>query len=281
VLSENKLVMNKRVFLILFGLLLLIAIALMDFSLGRELFIPVFYLIPIIYFGWFMNRIEVLIASVICGVSNFVSDFIAGIDYSMRWAFYWNEIIWLVCFVGVAVALPILKDAYYKEKKIARTDYLTGAMNSRAFYEKAQQEMERARIYNYPITVAYIDIDNFKIVNDRFGHQVGDDFLRLITKKIKAGVRSFDIVARMGGDEFAVILPEIGLESAINVTERLEKQMVSIMNKNELPLTFSIGVAIFNKPPHSVAELIRKADLLMYVAKSKGKNMVQYDLYDA
>jgi diguanylate cyclase (GGDEF)-like protein len=112
-----------------------------------------------------------------------------------------------------------LRSAMEREKEAARTDSLTGAMNSRAFGELATAELHRARRYERPFTIAYVDIDDFKAVNDRFGHSSGDTLLRLVAETMKHNSRAVDVIARVGGDEFVILFPETGPGPAHVVTQ--------------------------------------------------------------
>jgi diguanylate cyclase (GGDEF)-like protein len=140
--------------------------------------------------------------------------------------------------------------------------------------------LHRARRYPHPLTVVYMDLDNFKAVNDHFGHEVGDKLLRMITKIINRNIRSTDAVARLGGDEFALLLPETNGASAGRVIEKLHAQLLAAMKKNGWPVTFSIGVVTFLSQPESVDTMIKLVDDLMYAAKESGKNQIKYDVFE-
>jgi diguanylate cyclase (GGDEF)-like protein len=139
-------------------------------------------------------------------------------------------------------------------------------------------EINRARRYEHPLTVAYIDLDNFKTINDRFGHSMGDNLLRLVADTIKNNIRLIDTVVRMGGDEFAILLPETGPEAAKAITRKIQKINLELMQKNGWPVTFSIGVVTFISPPSTVDEILKRSDNLMYSAKNNGKNTIKYEV---
>jgi len=128
--------------------------------------------------------------------------------------------------------------------------------------------------------MTYMDIDNFKGVNDRFGHQTGNNLLRLVAHRIKANVREVDTVARLGGDEFAILLTETGSESAQAVFRKLQKDLLEAMQENKWPVTFSMGAVTFMRPPIDVEEMIKKADELMYMAKKSGKNTIKHEVLE-
>lgn len=167
-----------------------------------------------------------------------------------------------------------LKDALERERDNARNDFLTGIANRRAFYEIAATEAQRSRRYGRPLTLVYVDLDNFKAVNDSLGHDAGDELLVEVAATIQSAVRTTDTVARLGGDEFAVLLPETDKDSGEVVTRKLQHALLATMQEHNWCVTFSIGLISFRTPPESVTEMIRKADEVMYSVKLRGKNSV-------
>lgn len=165
-----------------------------------------------------------------------------------------------------------------REQTISRTDYLTGIANRRVFYEQAEMEIHKSRRYGHVFTALLIDVDNFKDVNDTQGHDKGDVLLCEIAKLIKQNTRVTDIVARIGGDEFAILLTETGNESLEIIVPRLQAKLLDVMARNAWPVTFSIGVATYKAVPSSVDAIMRKADDLMYAVKRSGKNSIKYEV---
>ncbi len=140
--------------------------------------------------------------------------------------------------------------------------------------------MRRAARYTHPFTVAYIDLDNFKFINDSFGHAVGDSILITVSDTLRANLRNTDTVARLGGDEFSVILPETGdYESVETLFNKVRGNLLNAMKKKNWTVTFSIGVVIYLKPPSSVDEMINIPDKVMYSIKNARKNMVKVELF--
>jgi diguanylate cyclase (GGDEF)-like protein len=165
-----------------------------------------------------------------------------------------------------------LQEALEKEKELARLDSLTGLANRRAFYEVLELEQKRARRYELPLTVAYLDVDNFKKINDTSGHSLGDSVLIVVAHTIKNNIRASDTVARLGGDEFAVLLPETEAAAAETVLRKLQGMLQTKTQENGWTISFSIGVATFLFPPESLDDIIRTADEVMYAVKTSGKN---------
>jgi diguanylate cyclase (GGDEF)-like protein len=234
------------------------------------------YLIPVSLSAWIFGRIYgfiTAVASVLIGMLPALSDW-SGSTTPPR--VFVDAMIALVVFAVAAFWLTRLKRAIKYEQQLARTDYTTGAVNTRYFYDLTEMEIRRFKRYERAFTVAFIDLDNFKSVNDSFGHQAGDNVLRSVTRTLTANLRDTDTVARLGGDEFALLLPETDQEDARAVLPHLQEHLLSSMRKSNLPVTFSIGVVTFHAVPDSANEVLRQADSLMYTAKKEGKNMVKY-----
>jgi len=169
-----------------------------------------------------------------------------------------------------------LRISLEREREMARTDYLTQVANSRYFAEIASNEIKRAGRYLHPFTVAYLDIDDFKSVNDRWGHSTGDQLLALVADTIRSNIRATDSIARLGGDEFVFLLPETGYDAASVVIQKVNQSLQAAMGRKGWPVTFSIGVVTFRTPPDSVDGMIRVADAFMYSVKHSGKNRIQH-----
>lgn len=160
---------------------------------------------------------------------------------------------------------------------IASTDPLTRLMNRRQFVARLSAEMARARRHKSTFSLVLFDLDNFKRINDEFGHPCGDAVLRELADRIAANIRESDMAARYGGEEFALILPETRRMAAYDLMERL-RQLVQatpfLQRQNALDVTVSIGVTQFDVQRHSIVELIQEADQALYQAKRTGKNRV-------
>ncbi len=173
-------------------------------------------------------------------------------------------------------SLAIEKVQFHREiLKMASTDGLTGLNNHRTFQERLQQEIERARRFDTPLSLLMIDIDRFKKFNDTYGHTQGDEVLKIIAGILKDNVRSIDFVARYGGEEFAVILPQVDLEGALVVAERIRRSAENyelVFNGHKERVTLSIGVATYPDDASNREELIDHADKALYLAKRTGRN---------
>lgn len=171
-----------------------------------------------------------------------------------------------------------LKSLLAKEHELARIDPLTNVPNRRAFYEALDKERVRSLRYRRPFTIAYLDLDNFKKVNDSLGHAVGDELLVQVAAGLRTNLRASDYVGRLGGDEFAALLPETDATAAKLVLCKLRLRLLEEMKAHCWQVTFSIGAATFLDPPDSLDVIIRMADETMYAIKAHGKDNVSVSL---
>jgi len=192
----------------------------------------------------------------------------------------WNLAVQLGAFLALAAVFKALKERLALEQQLARTDPLTHIPNRRAFLEMAEVELERSRRTGYPITLAYIDADDFKLVNDQLGHAQGDALLLAVASALRTGTRSIDGVARLGGDEFGLLLVDTDGPSAEVLVERLRLAVDLALARSNWEATFSVGAATFITPPRSLDEMLSHADRLMYEAKRAGKNSVRFEVLD-
>ncbi len=176
--------------------------------------------------------------------------------------------------LGVAMAgLQTLRRSQAALARLVTQDQLTNVMNARAFADRLGQELDRNRRYPRPLALMYMDLDNFKVINDTHGHQTGDAVLRLVADAMRSSVRQADVVGRLGGDEFAVLMPETDSALADAAAKRL---IVGLRNvfKGTPNVTASIGVVSCTTTDASTDDLLRRADQAMYDAKKSGKDRV-------
>lgn len=162
------------------------------------------------------------------------------------------------------------------EKSLSRSDHLTGLANRRAFEESFELECKRSRRYNRPITLVYMDLDNFKKVNDRQGHHTGDEVLVGVAATLRSNLRATDCVARIGGDEFAILLPETNEDASRIILKKLDAVLQELLTRTNWPIGFSFGVVTFPAPLDSLEAMLERADKLMYEAKHSGKGAILY-----
>ena len=270
---------RSKFFWAMIGVVLIALVGLLDFETGYEISFSLFYLLPIFLVVWFGGKRLGVAASIVSALVELSIDVLSGHHYSQPVFYLWNAAIQFGFYLILTLFLARLKETQDQDKNLIRTDYLTGATSSRLFYALLQKEIDLFPRHKHPFTVAYADIDNFKVVNDRFGHSTGDTVLRTAVTLTKNALRKTDIVARLGGDEFAILLPETDQIAAQVVISKIQKGLISEMSKSNWPVTFSIGVITFMAAPATTIELIKLVDDLMYTVKDNGKNAIRYSVY--
>lgn len=172
-----------------------------------------------------------------------------------------------------------LLELYLEEKELACRDDITGELNRRAFIEVLTYESKRARRFRRPLSVAYLDLDGFKKVNDILGHSTGNKVLSVVARAMKTTLRDMDSVARLHGDEYALLLPETNCENVKVVMEKLRAALKSEMKANGWKITISIGVVTFRNPLRA-EYMIDVTDKVMLSVKRAGKNRISYLVLD-
>ncbi len=260
--------------------LLVAILGFIDIETGYEFSFAIFYLIPIMMAAWYSSRPGAVAISALAGLTWLYSDIASGHVYSHPSTPYWNALTRFGFFLIISYFLTYIRQLLRRETELSRVDALTGVSNSRHFQEIASTEFQRTLRSRRPITVAYIDLDNFKAVNDTFGHTEGDKLLTTVAATVKKNLRGPDTVARLGGDEFAVLLPESGQEQARHTLERVRNELLGAMRQKNYPVTFSIGsvtcMATCENKLCDLDTVITMADNLMYEVKNSGKNSILY-----
>jgi diguanylate cyclase (GGDEF)-like protein len=177
-----------------------------------------------------------------------------------------------------AVDITERKQLEVELKRQAHLDYLTGLPNRRSFMDQGEVELSRTQRFDNTLAILMLDIDHFKQINDAYGHQAGDLVLKTLAMIFQKVLRSVDIIGRMGGEEFAVILPETEIEKATEVAERLRKiisaEEVALPADLKIQFTVSIGIAALTDKNTNIDMLLNEADKALYRAKETGRNKV-------
>ena len=156
-------------------------------------------------------------------------------------------------------------------------DGLTGLMNANTFKLRCSNHLLQASRHDRTLALGYFDLDGFKGINDKLGHNVGDEVLRAIGTLLKTRLRAYDIGARLGGDEFVILLPDTEYSGAQTFFQQIHYSLLKLASTNHWPLGVSVGVAVFLPPPASPEEAIQIADTPMYKVKHSGKNSILFE----
>jgi len=169
-----------------------------------------------------------------------------------------------------------LKREKARAEELARVDFLTNLANRRAFYEEGERELQSLQGSNRPAAVVMLDIDHFKSVNDRYGHAAGDSVIRAVAELIRANLRASDIAGRLGGEEFALLLPDTAAATVLVAAERLRAATEALLVEQDgvrINFTLSIGVAVLADDA-TLDQWVARADAALYRAKQAGRNRV-------
>jgi diguanylate cyclase (GGDEF)-like protein len=256
------------------GLLMVALVGSFDWVSTAYVSLAVFYIVPVAIVTWLLGRSWGLPLALLCDAIALASDlhsrFFAGFHPLVP---YWNAGARMMMFVIVVLTLDGLRRVLDDQRRLAHLDPLTGVANSRSFEAMAERRLEGSLEAGIPVSLGYLDVDDFKRLNDEFGHSIGDRVLRVVADIIASGLRDKDFVARLGGDEFGVLLPDTTPEDAAAIMDRLRIRIHEAMASYGWSTTVSIGVA-GSLPGGGLDELVARADHLMYEAKRNGKDRV-------
>lgn len=255
---------------VLVVIILFVLVAAVDRATGSELSISLFYLLPVALVSFRWRGAAGQVAAVIAALAWLAIDLGSGTTYSNPFIPFWNATVRFGFFSLFSFVLDRLQGAVERQTSLALTDSLTGLPNRRAFEGLARRELARADRVGVPLALVLIDIDDFKLINDQLGHAGGDLVLRRFAAATGRILRSADVAARVGGDEFALILPDVDARSAVRVLERFR---TGLTNEPDGPIGCSIGIALV--AGGGLADALRHADQALYAAKASGKGAIE------
>ncbi|MEO8132388.1 MAG: diguanylate cyclase [Betaproteobacteria bacterium] len=256
-------------FAVVAGLLLVGEI---DYVTGTAIRVSPLYFIPLALAGWRLGRVGAALASLLATIIWNAVLYANGGEYRQLHVLVVNFLTQGIAFLTISMLVAVLSNALRQERSLGMTDVLTGLRTRRAFFDQAGSTMALCKRYQRPVALAYLDLDNFKNVNDSLGHAQGDALLGKIGSVIASSLRATDIAARIGGDEFVILLPETDAAKAAAFCERLRVTLETLADCQDSNVTASIGVAVDDPAGETVYQLLKHADAHMYQAKGGGKN---------
>ena len=242
-----------------------------DYVTGPDLAFSPLYLVPLSAAAWRLRTRYALALAAVCAAVWEAADVLSGEVYSSPVVPVWNTTTRLLTYVLVVILLTRLRMTLRSSALLALTCPLTGVGNPRGFDEAMRQAMDHAKEARRPLSVVYLDLDDFKAINDQLGHSGGDSVLRALATALRERTRSSDYVGRLGGDEFAMVLPDTSSTEARALMEGMMSRVADTLKGLPLTPTFSAGVATFLLVPDRVDDVLEVADGLMYAAKRAGK----------
>ncbi len=257
---------------------LFVVVAVTDYVTPPELNLTFMYALIILLACWNLGLIWSLVFTALAsGMQFFVVDQIKGDYISLMYLYIDLGNRFFTFLLVIVLAVP-LRTVYAREKITARIDWLTKIPNRRAFTELLVTEIARYERSGVPFSVAYIDLDDFKSINDRLGNEKGDLLLCKIAETVKRGLRKTDAVARLGGDEFAILFPASDMDAALPVMHRVRAGLEAL-NQEGGSVTFSIGLGTFGRPGLSPDEVTALCDTLMHRVKREGNKALVRDQF--
>ncbi len=192
-----------------------------------------------------------------------------------------GHLVRLIVAIGLVACIVRLRRQLSAAQRLARVDSLTGLPNRQALIEALEAELSRSKRFGRPFSLAILDCDGFKQINDAMGHLVGDDVLRRIAESLRNQTRRYDCAGRWGGDEFLIVLSELDQDGAHLVAERIRAAMRHDVEREHPSLTFSMGVITIRDPDQDWECYVRRADEAMYTAKRIGRDQTCFDIIEA
>ena len=260
--------------MVLIAITLTILLGALDVATSIEMHFLLLYLVPIFLGTWFVSRDVGVSLAIFGSLAWSVADFLIGRANSSPWIAYWNLLMRTGVFVAFAFTQASLKSKLDELSHLASRDFLTGLPNGRAFYELAAKEMSRASGLE-PMTLACIDVSGIQSVNERLGYPTGDQVMCAIAHTIRQTVARPDLVGRLAGTTFALLLPKTASSGANVVLEQLHDALNGDRRRYAHPLNFYISAVACTKAPRTVAELMQEADSQMIRMKNAKKDFIQ------
>jgi diguanylate cyclase (GGDEF)-like protein len=247
-----------------------------DIYFGMNYTLLFFYFLPVAFVAWFAGRNAAVAMAVLCVGIKVATKFNPGETLLLL---LWTNGSAFVFYLVFGLLLAKMRQLLDQERVLSRTDHLTGALNRKAFLEVMTNEILRLGRQGQPFSLAYLDLDHFKEINDTHGHSMGDFLLQKVVATISAHLRRTDVVSRQGGDEFAILFTNTDEPAALVAIQKIRDQLHLSMKQYNLAVTFSIGVLTCTGAPNTADEVISLADNLMYEVKRSGKNGIRQAAY--
>ena len=232
--------------------------------------------IPVLLASWYGGSKTGAAIAALSAISLLLTNYNISSEHFYISSSFYDSIVVLFAYLFISTIVTNFRKVHGIEIVAADTDTLTGLSSSRKFYAELENELNRSKRYGHMLSLAYIDVDNFKNINDTLGHPVGDELLIQLSKTLQISLRTTDTIARIGGDEFVCLLPETEQIAAKSAILNTEKKLKDNMIQNNWDVSFSIGVVTFEKPPEDVTQAVKLADDLMYEVKRGKKNDIAY-----
>jgi len=251
----------------------LAAVAWMDFATGEEVRILALYFMPLLVAGWYLGRLGTAVFTVLTTAVWVSVLYSIGIRLNGTQQWVISALATGVGFLTVALLVGFLRSALDQAHALARTDPLTGLPNRRELTGSVARELALCKRGGRAATLASIDLNDFKLVNDKLGHQRGDEVLWVFAGILNRSIRASDSAARIGGDEFVIFMPDTNADQAAQLIDRIRQATESTPAFHSSGVTLSVGTYSEDPAASELSAMLVEADALMYDAKRRGKGM--------
>ena len=265
-----------RIVVLALGLLATLVVAWLDYVTPQQVSFALAYLIPVVAVAWLArSTLYGMVLAYVCALGQGMVALAAGWHGESEIIVLWNAAVQFVLLAVVVGLLAVVHDLLAEHEQASLTDSLTGLANARALAACGRRELARSERYGGPLALAYFDLDGFKAVNDAAGHQEGDRLLAALGELLGGEVREPDTVARVGGDEFVVLMPQSDAAGGLATVQRLRAALAALGRQWGWALSCSVGLASFARALPSFEAMVACADELMYEAKAAGRDTVR------
>lgn len=261
------------------GLLIVVIVGFFDWVTNPRFAFTLLYLVPLFLTAGRAGRVGGALVAGASAVAFYWGQASGEQAVMQVLANIWNSLTTLTVFMVMHELLYLQRQARGEQAARDWIDPVSGAGNAKYLFQAIQQEMSRAKRFGRPFSVVYLDIDGLRAVNEKTGHLGGDALLGLVARTVARNIRQSDVVARVGGDEFALLLPETDADETHPVTDRLTRVMTEIFEHDGWPASLTMGVATFITTPDTVDAAVKEAEGAMYAAKESKEVKIAYAVY--
>ncbi len=255
---------------------IIVLIGALDFLTGYEIHIFIFYVIPIALATWYIGYFPGLLFAALSISMWWFADYLSGHVYTSSLIPVWNGLIRFAFFFFTVYALNMIKAKLKLEETYADFDSLTNSLNGRGFRTRLNPVFSLIKREKQPYTMVFLDVDNFKTLNDTQGHAEGDRALQHLAEVMHGSFRSSDLICRKGGDEFILFLPNTDTGQAKKAITLFKERFDAVVKNENWPIGLSIGACSFDSEYTDIELATSLTDNLMYEAKNNGKNTIVF-----
>ena len=274
-LLDRRLRQYSRAAILLIAAACLLVIGIPDYFFGTEISFSIFYIAPVSLATWYAGEDSGALIALLSALPLLAEQLNAARGKLHPALIFWNVFLQAGTMLILVLLLGALLATLQREQERARIDPVTGILNRFAFFERLELSLGLMTREAVTFGLAYIDLDDFKAVNDRGGHSEGDRVLRLVARTLQESIRHSDTAARLGGDEFSLLIYGVDCDEARVLLDKVQRALRNAFIEEHVAVTCSVGCIVFQASATDVGRALRAADRLMYQVKRHGKNRIE------